>query len=135
MTGPATPPHLFAAVALGGALGGVLRWSCGTLVPDGTGFPATTFVINVVGSFLLALLPALSGVRRSRTFAVALGPGVLGGFTTLSAASDQTRSLLQAGQSSTAALYLLCTLGAGLLAVALASRLSTAVQQREGGDR
>lgn len=139
MTRPTTPPRLFAAAAVGGAVGGVLRWTGGEVFADGAGFPATTFAINVVGSFLLALLPALPAVRRSRTAAVALGPGVLGGFTTLSAASEQTRALLASGDTPTAALYLLGTLGAALVAVAAASRLSSAAQQArvesEGGDR
>ena len=36
----------FLAVALGGAVGALLRWSLGELVPDGTGFPWTTFGID-----------------------------------------------------------------------------------------
>lgn len=139
MTRTRPAPHLCVAVALGGACGGVLRWACGELVPDGAGFPSTTFAINVTGSLLLALLPALAVVRRRRVVAVALGPGVLGGFTTLSAASEQTRALLDAGDSLVAAGYLLGTLAACLLAVALASRLSSRAQQarvdHEGGDR
>ena len=87
-------PRLLGCVAAGGALGAVLRWSAGELVPDGSGLAWTTFAINVSGSFLLALLPALAVVRRSPAWAAALGPGVLGGFTTLSAYSEQTRALL-----------------------------------------
>ncbi|MCY7396962.1 MAG: CrcB family protein [Nocardioides sp.] len=129
----AITPRLFAAVAVGGAVGGVLRWACSELVADGAGFAATTFSINVVGSFLLALLPAAPAVRRSRTLAVGLGPGVLGGFTTLSAVSEQTRSLLDAGDTATAALCLLGTLAASLVAVAVASRLCAAAQQAQAG--
>ena len=131
--------RLFLVVALGGALGGVLRWTCGQLVADGGGFPVTTFAINVLGAFLLALLPAVPVVRRSRTVAVALGPGVLGGFTTLSAASEQTRALLDSGDVLTAGGYLVGTLVACLLAVTLSSELSTRAQQSdaaaEGADR
>lgn len=131
--------RLFLVVALGGALGGVLRWTGGQLVADGGGFPVTTFAINVLGAFLLALLPAFPVVRRSRTVAVALGPGVLGGFTTLSAASEQTRALLDAGDVLTAGGYLVGTLVACLLAVTLSSELSTRGQRSdaaaEGADR
>jgi CrcB protein len=129
---------LLLAVALGGSTGGVLRWSAGELVPDGAGFPWTIFLVNVVGSVVLALLPASAVVRRHRVLAVGLGPGLLGGFTTLSTASEQTRDLLDHGQVVTAGLYLLGTLAAALLGVALASRLSATAQQRsfadEGGD-
>lgn len=101
----------------------MLRWSAGELVPDGGGFPQTIFAVNVVGSFLLALLPALAVVRRHRALAVGLGPGLLGGFTTLSTASEQTRALVDTGRPVTAGLYLVGTLAAALVAVALAVRL------------
>jgi CrcB protein len=119
-----TPSRLFVVVALGGAGGGLLRWSCGELVADGAGFPATTFAINVVGSFLLALLPAFAVVRRHRALAAALGPGLLGGFTTLSAASEQTRALLAAGDLLTAGVYVVGTLVACLCAVTVSSQVA-----------
>ena len=117
------PPRLLAAVALGGACGAVLRFTLGEVVPDGVGFPWTTFAINVSGAFLLALLPAFEAVRRSTTLAVGLGPGVLGGYTTLSATSEQARSLVDQGRPALAAAYLLGTLVAALAAVLLASHL------------
>jgi CrcB protein len=114
---------VYLAVALGGALGAALRWALGDAVPDGAGFPWTTFVINVTGTAVLASLPVFDAVRRRQVVAAALGPGLLGGYTTLSAYSEQTRVLLAAGQTTTALLYLLGTLAACLIAVAAASRL------------
>ncbi len=114
---------IYLAVALGGACGAVLRWALGDAVPDGAGFPWTTFLINVSGSLVLAWLPAFDAVRRRQVLAAALGPGLLGGYTTLSAYSEQTRVLLADGQTTTALLYLLGTLAACLLAVAAVSRL------------
>lgn len=127
---PAPPPRLVAAVAVGGALGAVARWALGELVPDGTGFPWTTFAINVSGSFLLALLPAFFAVRRNPVLAAGLGTGVLGGYTTLSTYSEQTRALLDAGDTGIALGYLLGTLAACLAAVAVAHRLSSPLAQR-----
>jgi fluoride exporter len=128
----------YLAVALGGALGAVLRWALGDAVPDGAGFPWTTFAINVSGSLALALLPALTAVRRRRLLAAGLGPGLLGGFTTLSAYSEETRALLADGDSATALLYLLGTLAACLVTVATVSRLYPAAAGDEfaadGGD-
>jgi CrcB protein len=126
-------------VALGGAVGAVARWAITEATPtDAHGFPWTTFAINVLGSFALALLPGIDRVRRSRTLAVGLGPGVLGGFTTLSAASEQSRSLLAAGHAGLAGSYLLGTLAVGLAAVLVADRWSTAPERvvfaDEGGD-
>lgn len=115
--------RLLAAVAVGGALGAALRWGCEELVPDGSGLPGTTLAINVVGSLLLALLPTVGAVRRSRALAAAAGPGLLGGFTTLSAASEQTRSLLADGRPALALGYLLGTLLLCVVAVNVAARL------------
>jgi CrcB protein len=129
---------VYLAVALGGALGAVLRWALGDAVPDGAGFPWTTFAINLTGSLVLAALPALHVVRRNKALAAGLGPGLLGGYTTLSAYSEQTRALLADGQVATALLYLFGTLAACLVAVALVSRLyppaAGAEFAAEGGD-
>ena len=118
-------------VAAGGAGGAVLRWLLGELVPNGSGFPWTTFGINVVGSFVLATLPAFGVIRRRELLALALGPGVLGGFTTMSTYADQGRGLLADGRPALAAAYLFGTLAACLVGVALAHRLSTPDAQWE----
>lgn len=132
-------PRLLVAVAVGGALGAVARWGLTEAFPaDADAFPWSTFAINVVGSFLLALLPASALVRRRRDLAVALGPGVLGGFTTLSTYSEQTRALLDAGRTGVAMGYVLGTLAACLVAVAVADHWSSLLERRafelEGGD-
>ena len=64
-------PATLVAVAAGGALGGTLRWWLGDVVPDGTGFPWTTFAINVTGALALGVLPALAAVRRRPTLTAA----------------------------------------------------------------
>lgn len=110
-------------VAGGGALGAVLRLGVETAAP-GTLFPWPTLAINVVGAFVLGVLPALAVVRRSRALAVALGPGVLGGFTTVSAWAGQVRDLAGEGHLGLAGLYLGATLAAGLLAASLGQRVA-----------
>jgi fluoride exporter len=110
-------------VAAGGALGAVLRWTIDTAAPD-TLVPWPTLVINVVGAFALGALPALAAVRRSPRVAAALGPGVLGGFTTVSAWAGQVRQLADDGHVTVAGGYLAVTLAAGLLAAALGQRLA-----------
>ncbi len=122
---------MVAAVALGAVVGATARWWLGEVQPDPSGFPWTTFGINVVGSFLLAALPAAGVVRRQRLLALALGPGVLGGFTTLSAYALQARDLLAGGSTVTAATYLLGTLAACLVSVHAGHLLSTTAAQRE----
>ncbi len=130
------PLHLtvLLAVALGGALGAICRHGLSVWFEDSTGFPWTTFVVNVSGSFLLALLPAWSVVRRVHLLPPLLGTGVLGGFTTLSAFSDQTRRLLTDGMVSLAVAYVVGTVAACLVAVAVADRYSTVAARREFED-
>ena len=113
----------YLAVALGGALGAALRWWLGDTVPDGAGFPWSTFAINVSGSLALACLPLSAAVRHHQRLAAGLGPGLLGGYTTMSSFSEQTRALLADGQTATALFYLFGTLAACVVAVEVATRL------------
>ena len=68
-----------------------------------------------------------------------LGTGVLGGFTTLSTYSEQARALAAQGRVGLAASYVVGTLAACLLAVAVADRFSTVIARSqfddEEGDR
>jgi fluoride exporter len=111
-------------VALGGAVGAFLRWSVGDLVPDHAGFPWTTFAINVSGCLALALLPALAVVRNRPAVAAALGPGLLGGYTTMSAYAEETRALLADDRLGTAAAYVAGTVTACLVVVLVAEHLT-----------
>lgn len=119
------------AVALGGAVGALARHALTTAGPDGDGFPGTTFAINVVGAFLLGLLPASTWARRHRLLPPLLGTGVLGGFTTMSAVSEQTRALVDSGQVATAGTYVVGTVAAAVAAVALADRFSAPAERQE----
>lgn len=120
-------------VAAGGALGALARLGIDSAAPDSL-FPWPTLAINVVGAFVLGLLSALAVVRRSRRVAIALGPGLLGGFTTVSAWAGGIRDLAGAGHADLAGLYLAVTLAAGLGA-ASAGRLVAQRQSPHGGGR
>jgi CrcB protein len=137
VTGPRHPlrASLLLAVAVGGAVGACVRWQLGSWFPaEASAFPWTTFAINVSGSMLLALLPAWTLVRRHPILPPALGTGVLGGFTTLSAYSEESRALLAAGETGTATAYLLGTLAACLVGVVVADRLSDPAERAEFED-
>jgi CrcB protein len=110
-------------VAAGGAAGALLRHAVDTAAPHGL-FPWPTLAVNVVGAFVLGVLPALVVVRRSRRVAVTLGPGLLGGFTTVSAWAGQVRDLAGSGHAAVAGAHVALTLAAGLGAAALGRRLA-----------
>ena len=114
---------LVAAVA-GGIIGSLARAALTAGTEVGDGFPTMVFAINVVGSALLAGLPALAVVRRRPWLGVFLGTGVLGGFTTMSAASAETVVLIDNDQVTTAVAYAGGTLLVAVAAVALVTRLT-----------
>jgi len=114
-------PSAIAMVFAGGSLGVLARASLDRFFPAGTGFPTTTFVINLVGAFALAVLIetlALRGadVGHRRALRLTLGTGVLGGFTTYSALAVQTDALLRTGHAATALTYAAGTIALGLVA-------------------
>jgi CrcB protein len=63
-----------------------------------------------------------------------LGPGLLGGFTTLSTYAEQARALAAAGRTALAGAYVLGTLAACLVAVLLADQVTSAAQRRRFDD-
>ncbi len=130
MTHRPLSPRLIVAVAAGAALGATFRYLLSELTPASTGFPWTTFAINVSGAFLLALLPAVAAVRERQVLTLALGPGLLGGYTTLSAYAEDARALLADAQPGLAAAYLFGTLVACLVAVGVAQGFSTPAEQQ-----
>ncbi|MGI3781492.1 MAG: fluoride efflux transporter FluC [Janthinobacterium lividum] len=124
----ARPPHLqgrlLGLVFLGGAAGTLARRAVGLGVPHVVRLPLGTFVVNVVGAFLLgALLEHLvrrgSDGGRRRALRLTLGTGFCGGFTTYSALANDTGGLLRAGSVGHALAYALATVVLGLAASAL----------------
>jgi len=117
---------VLAAVAAGGVAGSLLRYALTLVFPaSSSGFPWTIFVVNVVGCFALGALPALAAVREHPLLPPLLGTGVLGGFTTMSTYAEQARALADNGHVVLAGTYVLGTLFAALLAVAVAQRLTS----------
>jgi fluoride exporter len=107
-------------VCLGGALGSGARYLVSTwsLARFGPAFPYGTLAVNVVGSLLLAVLWALSrsATWLSPTVQLALGAGVMGGFTTYSTFNLEMIRYAENGQPRAAALYCVATLASCLAA-------------------
>ncbi len=112
-------------VGLGGAVGAVMRYLIGLLPfnPD-NGFPIKTFIINVVGAFVIGIVAALAAKNAMNPKLVLfLKVGICGGFTTFSSFALETDQLLMKGQSLTAVLYVLLSIFAGVMAVFLADKI------------
>ena len=103
-------------VALGGAIGSVLRYLSLLAVPA----PWGTAWINVLGSFLIGFLFVPAG--RLGMSALLL-TGLLGGFTTFSAFALDGLRLWTAGQAVQAAAYVAGSVIMSLVAVAAGASL------------
>ena len=90
------------AIALGGALGAVLRFLLSTRVYAwlGRGFPYGTLAVNVLGSFLMGFLTIvlLERSMADPTWRAVILVGFLGAFTTFSTFSIETLVLLEEGE-------------------------------------
>lgn len=108
-------------VGLAAMLGAVCRYLLDQVIQhqhDMT-FPWGTFVINVVGSFVLGLVTGLAshhGLPRTPT--IVIGVGLCGGFTTWSTFMWETVALTEAGAAAQAALNVVVSLAAGFAAAA-----------------
>jgi CrcB protein len=109
-------------VALGGAVGSILRYKLGGFALHHTqawDFPVSTFSVNVIGCFVIGVLAAL--VEHHDLFSpsvrLLLFTGLLGGFTTFSAFGYESVFLLRRGLLSIATGYVLLSIVCGLGAV------------------
>jgi len=100
------------SVALGGALGAVLRYLVGLAVA----FPLGTLAINVIGSFLIGIVWVVFAARGLQAWLPFVMTGILGGFTTFSAFSLDTLRLVEAGRIAAAGSYVIGSVGLSVLA-------------------
>lgn len=102
-------PVTLIIIALGGALGAVLRYLSVSAAMRllGPGFPWGTLFVNVAGSLLMGVAAALilekTGGGRLYLF---LMTGVLGGFTTFSAFSLDALYLIERGKMAASFAYI-----------------------------
>ena len=76
----------------------------------GTGFPWSTFLINISGSLVMGLVAgwfAFKSGGASQDWRLFLTTGILGGYTTFSAFSLDTALLYERGELGLAAAYVL----------------------------
>jgi len=110
-------------VALGGAIGASARYGIGLwLINLSKLFPFATLIVNIAGSFLLALLFATQHTQSApnQQLWLFLGVGVIGAFTTFSTFSLELVVLMQQGEWFKAAMYAFLNVIGCLMAVLLA---------------
>jgi len=117
---------------IGGFVGSILRYSVSGLVQDlsrSIDFPYGTLAVNLIGCLAIGFLSQLAESRgyftaETRTLVFI---GVLGGFTTFSAFSNETMNLWREGENLLAianvAAHLVLCLGAVWLSRAVAYRI------------
>jgi CrcB protein len=94
-------------VFVGGGIGACLRWGLALLLnPVSQVVPIGTLAANLIGGYLIGVAAAFFALRHElppevRLFAIT---GVLGGFTTFSAFSNEVVSLLAQGRPGWASL-------------------------------
>lgn len=123
----------FLIVCGAGAAGCGARYLVGTWASArlGKDFPYGTLIVNVIGSFLIALVLELALRAKealSPNLVLGLTTGFMGGFTTYSAFNYETTAMAMGGATTRAAISVAATLVgctlAGLAGLWLARRLA-----------
>ncbi len=114
----------FLAVGVGGFIGAVGRYYLSTFVNRSIDslFPYGTFVVNIIGCFLIGCLLYLSENKLvvSEQMRLFMGVGILGAFTTFATFSYEIVELLKTGQLWLAMSNILFSVILGVGAVYLA---------------
>jgi fluoride exporter len=107
-------------IAFGSALGGMSRYLLGGVVQRlfETTFPSGTLLINVSGSFLLGAIIrfAVETSAISPEVRAFLTIGFCGGYTTFSTFSYETAAMMEDGEWTRVALYVVGSVGLSLAA-------------------
>ena len=111
------------SIAIGGALGAMLRYGCVNLTTAflGRDFPYGTLLVNILGSFFIGFLSILLVERLvvSNELKTAILTGFLGAFTTFSTFSLDALSLINAGEIFKSLAYILLSVCSCIIAVYL----------------
>lgn len=106
-------------VGIGGLAGSIARYLIVLLFAGYSGkFPLATWIVNIVGSFLIGTIYAISEqTSTSAWMRLLLATGFCGGFTTFSAFTSENLNLLQKGEYALFFFYVFTGVLIGILAV------------------
>ncbi|MDY4129214.1 fluoride efflux transporter CrcB [Peptostreptococcus porci] len=112
-------------VGLGGFLGSVLRYLIGLMyVNTDSGFPLKTFIINILGAFVIGALSSIAMKYNVNSKVILfLKVGLCGGFTTFSTFALETQELLKNDRVGVAIIYVILSVVIGVTAVVLGENL------------
>ncbi|WP_085994281.1 fluoride efflux transporter CrcB [Oceanobacillus senegalensis] len=120
-------------VMTGGFFGAICRFTLGEWIYTNNGFPLGTFLINLIGCFILGwFLTFVSQNKKIRPeYTLLIGTGFIGSFTTFSTFSVETLNLFQEGLIFMGILYVLATTVSGLVLAYVGRKLALS-REREG---
>jgi len=108
-------------VGLGGGIGSILRYLTSVVINKNfsTTFPLATFVINMLGCFIIGILVSLMDKQpwAGDNFKYFFVTGFCGGYTTFSTFANENVSLMNSNHSFIAFAYIAASVVAGLIAV------------------
>ena len=119
---PRLRPSVLAAVFVGGCVGGLARYAITQAWPTPAyRFPWSTFLVNDVGAFILALLIVVVAdvLPRTAYLRPLVGTGFCGALTTFSSVVASADELVAHGHARTGAMYVVASVLAGLASAAL----------------
>lgn len=111
----------FLLIGFGGGLGSIARYLCQKWFGESYAhpFPWGTFVVNIVGCFLIGIIYAAAEktIFFTPQIRLLLITGLCGGFTTFSAFAFENMSLLRSGDVFYFLLYSIGSVALGIAAV------------------
>lgn len=108
-------------VGLGGFTGAVIRYLMTGIAIEKMDFPYMTLLINIIGSFIIGIVVALSVKSNmlNESWMLFLKVGLCGGFTTFSSFALETQELFSSGNNFFGIAYILLSVTFCIFAVAL----------------
>lgn len=109
------------AIAVGGALGAVMRYVLSSQITHfaGSGFPWGILIVNLLGCFIMGVIAELGvlSVNLSPEMRAFLTTGILGGFTTFSAFALDSAVLMERGDLVGSMAYVAASVGGSIMAL------------------